>query len=505
MADRQPWLVVDRKGLAAQLERRSKSFVLFELIQNALDEETTHIDVSLEPSETRGHYVLQVNDDSPDGFADLAHAWTMFAFSPKAKNPEKRGRFDVGEKFVLALCKWAEISSTTGSVIFDEEEGRTHYPRRKRDAGTRFRAIIKMSRDEAQQAIEDAHRIILPEHVQLIVNGSTVEHRQAVAAVRAMLPTEYADEDGRLHRTVRTTMVEAYERRPGEPATVFEMGIPVCETGGDDRWHYNVCQRVPLSVDRDSVTPAYLKNLRVHTLNALHEKLRADDAASVWAREAGGDTRVAPVAFGRLQSLRFGEKRVMFDPSDLDANQLAASKGYTVIPAGALTRDEHERNRALRADPETAWATSRPAGQVTPSPQPYSEGGKPLPEIPEKDWTPGMWRVATYASALSAHMINHRVRVQIVLGDIGWRPLATFGPGSPLTLNLRTLGHRFFDSGTIEEVTELLIHEFAHQNVGEHLMEKFHRECCRLGAMLPGITLTYPEIFKDFEAKRHAA
>lgn len=758
MADRQPWLVVDRKGLAAQLERRSKSFVLFELIQNALDEETTRIEVTLEPSETRGHYILRVEDDSPDGFADLAHAWTMFAFSPKAKNPEKRGRFDVGEKFVLALCKWAEIASTTGSVVFDEDEGRAHYPRRKREFGTLFRAIIKMSRNEAQQAIEDAHRIILPAHVQLTLNGSTVEHRRAVTAVRAMLPTEYADEDGRLHRTVRTTMIEAYERRPNEPATVFEMGTPVCETGGDDRWHYNVCvspetklltadlryipaaevsegmelagfdeecskesyrawrsstveststvklpcyqltfedgteitcsadhewlstkgsarrwirteqmiepagdrpgtsvvraldvwgkdqsydggylaaafdgegsltqtpttnpvghvknrisfsqnenemlvrieqalqergfktyrshvdrnvrlslrsrrdilrflgtyrpvrllpkldlnklgwfqtgdatklvskkfvglrdviaiqtsthtfiaeglashncQRVPLSVDRDSVTPSYLRSLRVHTLNVLHNQLQKGDAASVWAREAGGDTRVAPEAFGRLQSLRFGEKRVMFDPSDLDANQLAASKGYTVVPAGALTRDEHDRNRALRANPETTWATSLPAGQVTPSPKPYSEGGKPVPEIAEKDWTHGMWRVATFATALSAHMLGHRVRVQIVLGDIGWRPLATYGPGSPLTLNLRTLGHRFFDSGSMEEVTELLIHEFAHQNVGEHLMEKFHRECCRLGAMLPGIALTYPEIFRDFESNRRAA
>ena len=48
------------------------------------------------------------------------------------------------------------------------------------------------------------------------------------------------------------------------------MGIPVVKPGdkGDDEpFHLNVHQKVPLNMDRDNVTPAYLKLLRREVLN----------------------------------------------------------------------------------------------------------------------------------------------------------------------------------------------------------------------------------------------
>ena len=54
---------------------------------------------------------------------------------------EACGHTDIGEKFVPAFCREARIETTTGTVHFDAD-GRHEYPGRKRDAGTRFSAVI---------------------------------------------------------------------------------------------------------------------------------------------------------------------------------------------------------------------------------------------------------------------------------------------------------------------------------------------------------------------------
>jgi hypothetical protein len=66
-----------------------------------------------------GRSELVVTDDSPEGFRDLTDSYTMFAESYKKADPDKRGAFNLGEKFVLALCDEAMITTTTGRVTFD--------------------------------------------------------------------------------------------------------------------------------------------------------------------------------------------------------------------------------------------------------------------------------------------------------------------------------------------------------------------------------------------------
>ena len=100
------WFDVDKAGLAKLMAGRSKAFVVFELLQNAWDQNVTQVDVTVEPS--AGRLVeIKVTDDDPDGFADLRDAYTLFAESRKKANAEQRGRFNLGEKLVLALAKSA--------------------------------------------------------------------------------------------------------------------------------------------------------------------------------------------------------------------------------------------------------------------------------------------------------------------------------------------------------------------------------------------------------------
>ena len=90
------WLEVDREGLAQVLGRRGPEFVLYELAQNAWDAEgTTH--VNIEVHKKGKHVTPLVEDDSPKGWCDLTHAWTLFAPSEKKADPTKRGRFNLGD------------------------------------------------------------------------------------------------------------------------------------------------------------------------------------------------------------------------------------------------------------------------------------------------------------------------------------------------------------------------------------------------------------------------
>src|SRR5262245_1241273 len=105
------WFDVSREGLRKQAEEFSKGRLVGELVQNALDEAgVTQIAVTLAPVPGRPLADLTVEDDSPEGFRDLAHAYTVFAESYKRGNPEQRGRYNIGEKFVLAVCENASIS-----------------------------------------------------------------------------------------------------------------------------------------------------------------------------------------------------------------------------------------------------------------------------------------------------------------------------------------------------------------------------------------------------------
>jgi len=115
------------------------------------------------------------------------------------------------------------------------------------NSGSRGTSIVK--------AIEGLRMLIPPEGVATYVNGDLLPNRIPVRVFQATLPTVVADADGILKRTRRRTSIRVFDPRPGEPPSVYEIGIPVVETG--DRWHVDIGQKVPLNMDRDNVQPSY--------------------------------------------------------------------------------------------------------------------------------------------------------------------------------------------------------------------------------------------------------
>ncbi|MGG5819360.1 ATP-binding protein [Falsiroseomonas sp. HW251] len=475
------WFDVDRNGLTRLLERKGKEFVLHELIQNAWDQDVTRVDVTLTKKPGARVAELVVEDDDAKGFANLAHSWTLFAESTKKGAAEKRGRFNLGEKLVLALCEEAEIVTTTGGVRFDAA-GR-HAVRKRRERGSRFTGRLRLTNAELDACCEAMGRLLPPLGVVTTFNGMPLQEREAAATFEASLRTEVADAEGNLRGTSRTTTVRVIRPFPGETGCLYELGIPVVETS--DSFHVDVQQKVPLGFDREHVPPAYLRHLRGLVLNATHGLLEAEEARGTWVREAMGTKVVAPEAVRTVVGHRFGPNAVVYDPSDAEANKLAVVKGYRVVHGGQLSLEEWENVRAAGA--------LLPAGQVTPSPKPFHADGSPLILLNPSEWSGAIRATVALYKRLAKVLVGHPIRVEIANEPrIFWA--ACYGPEGTLFLNKGRLGAAFFAKGPSEPVLDLLIHELGHEYCGDHLSDRYYRALTRLGARLAVAVAADPEL-----------
>ena len=470
------WFTVDKEGLAALLERKGKASAVLELVQNAWDAPgVTTVSVTLTPS-GRGRAALVVEDDSPDGFADLTHAYTLFAPSAKVHDETKRGRFNLGEKLVLAICDEAEVVSTRGAFLFNHE-GRKAL-RSKRSAGSRFSATIRLTKEEQAEVEALFFQLIRPIGIYTSFNGVGLKHRTPVRSFEINLPTEKANEDGILSKTRRNTVVDLFEPVGDEVPHIYEMGIPVVEYDG--KYHADVQQKVPLTFERDNVTPAYLRELYVAIVNEAHDLLTKEDVTEAWVKVAASDKDVSDAAVRDITVKRFGEKTVAYDPNDPQANAEATLKGYTVIHGGMLSGGEWANVKRA--------GIIRPAGQVTPSNSTMESSPDGIPPLDPAKWTEGMHHVGQYASRLGKELLGVDVRIYVYRMPFGQRAAAWYGHGS-LSFNLTVLGHSWFNDPDERKVDALLLHEFAHHRVSNHLSEEFHDEICRLGARLRDVSV----------------
>lgn len=173
-------LAVDLSGLAQLVERRGKSFAIMELIQNAWDEDgVTRVDVRIESLPARpGRVLLVVEDDAPAGFADLSHAFTLFASSKKKGDAEKRGRFNLGEKLVIALCSSFAVTTTKGTVEIDVVGNTRRTTRVSTQRGSQVRALLRMNKNEMSEAIAAFRTLLPPNGIVTMLNGELLEPRQ---------------------------------------------------------------------------------------------------------------------------------------------------------------------------------------------------------------------------------------------------------------------------------------------------------------------------------------
>lgn len=466
------WFEVDKVGLAKILARKGKAFVVHELVQNAWDTMAEKVDISLVKSTYAPDcWVLRVEDDDPDGFRNLRHAYTLFAESEKKSDAEKRGRFNLGEKLVLAACEKAEIVTTRGGVVFFDGGRQESVARTER--GSVFSGVIRMGHREAAEVAESVWKLLPPPDVKTTFNGHPVPHRRQLCDFIISLPTEVAGPDGTMRRMVRTTLVRVVECGSGEVPHLYEMGIPVVALEGGERWHLDVQQKVPLNMERDNVTPAYMKKIWVGLAGEMRQELEKEDADQEWLNRATGSPDVPSEVVEKVLDLRFGKKRSIFDMADREANKQLMNEGYTVITGGSLTRAQWENVKRTEA--------AVPSGQIRPTGVKGNPEGRPEREI--EDLTDGMRSVIGWSKLAGRLLLGKPIDVRIVSEPIARPHVAWYG-GSTLTFNAGRLGKDWFEGPIRPKHVELVIHELAHDKVGDHLTREFADEVARLAVRL---------------------
>ncbi len=479
-----PILEVDAKGWKRIQSTIPKFRLLLELYQNAKDEpETRNISITIKQESRYAEF--KVEDDGP-GFADLKHAYVLFAPSAKLTNNKQSGFMNMGEKSVVVSCEELTIHTTSGMVVFDMTAGtREEYPRRKRTGGTVVTGRLKMSREEYDQTIEVLHTICLPAHINLTVNGESIQRRVPIRSFLAKLPTRVMLDGELVTRTVETE-VELHLVKDYEKPMLYEMGIPVVDI--DMKYSVNVLQKVPLTKDRDNVPPAFLQTLNVLVLNETHDLLQEADASDSWVRAAAADERVQPESIKRVMDLRFGKKRVAFSPVDLEANNRSVAEGFTLIHGRTLTTGERENAKKFDLLPN--------AHEVFPTPKPYSNdpNATPVEVVPRDQWTPGMHKVAEYAQWIAKRGMGCVICVRYVKA---YNFSAAYGSRC-LDFNIAGLGEAWFDKIN-QEVDALIIHELAHEYESNHLSENYYNSLCRVGAEMVQLVIEYPDMFRHFK------
>lgn len=479
------WFEVSKEGLAKLMQRKSKAFIVYELLQNAWDQNVTHVNLLITPVPKSPKVVITVSDDDPDGFKDLSHSFTLFAESDKKSDPTKRGRFNLGEKLVLACSESAVIETTTGTISFDKDGNRRENNNHITTEGSIFTAVVKMTRAEYDEVCSAIHRLIPPENISTYFESKELPHRKPVVSFEIPLPTEISDDDGNLKKTIRKTVVNIYEPKKGEIPSIYEMGIPVVGFEGD-KYHIDIQQKVPLNMDRDNVTPKYLKTIRTEVFNRTFSLLDVEEINSTWVKEATCNEKCSDDAIITSLDMRFGKKRVIFDPSDPEANKKAVSEGYAVIPGKSLSKQEWANVKRCGA--------ALPAGQVTPSHK-IKSSADGNPPIPYYMMTKNQQRVVDFARLFAWEIM--KIRIEVNINDLKSEKASAWYGGKGLTFNLARLGKSFFDEfpANKEEVIDLCIHEFGHEYSKDHLSKEYYKALTMLGAASTMLAIRNPKFF----------
>jgi len=467
------WFEVDKGGLQQLLEGKDKSFVIRELVQNALDEPgISEIDVEIAGVPNKPLARIKVRDDAPEGFYDLRHAYTLYAKTRKRPDPEKRGRFNLGEKQVLAIAKEARITTTTGTVDFRANGDRAVRRTEVTDQGSLIDVILPVTRGEITEMFAAVKTFIVPKAVKFTVNGNLIIPPEMITSITATLTTENEDTQGQWRRSQRKTTVEVYKPATGAKPMLYELGLPVVELEGGDPWHLNVMQRVPLNSDRDNVSPAFIRDLRAEVLNTLAGTLTEDQAAESWVSDATDDERITPKAVRTIVTKKFGENAVVADPNDPLSRERAIQAGYTIVPARSMSA--------------ATWANVRKAEAVPSSSAAFGSIEVGATVLGTEECTKVMLAVAEMARRIADNVWRLKINVQFYRSEATTQADWTVGTTPTMGFNTTRLGTKWFSASNLDDQVALIIHELGHHR-GGHLDARYIQALCEIGATLFGM------------------
>jgi hypothetical protein len=411
--------------------------------------------------------VLSVEDDNPAGFVNLSDAYTLFGKTAKRKDPEKRGRYNLGGKQAVSICERAVVETTKGIVVFDNR-GR-HQSSKHRAAGSKITVWFKATNEEIETLLSEIKSYLVPKGISFIVNDEPVPHKAPFKTIEAVLQTEI-EEDNILRKTSRKTKV--FVHKTDGKARIYEMGLPVQEI--DCEFSLDVQQKIPLGIDRETVSLAFLQDLYAEVLNNTFEDVEGKNASALWVRTATSDERIQKEAVSDIFTKRFGEKFVSANPFDANSIDEAISHGYKVISGNELSGDE--------------WNAAKGFGLVNSSSDLFGSNfgtAKPVDEL-----TPSQERFEKLAKKIARECLKKDIGVRFVRLPRG---IAAQYGASTLTVNLSSVSSALFDD--FKDSIELIIHELGHEG-GNHTESGYHKCLTKISAQLIEIAIKNPKFFE---------
>jgi hypothetical protein len=473
------WLEVDVDGLRKTLSRKGKVWTLHELIQNSWDADATQVNVTLSRPKN-GTSTLTCVDNAEGGFADLTHAHTLFAESDKKDKATKRGRFSAGDKYVLAMMRQATVTSTTGQVVFQSNGQRKTNDEKRTETGSEFKGVLNLSDEDYDDIMGKIGYIIPP--VSTFINGQQVAPRTSVHSFKVTLPTEIADDAGILRSRKRETAVNLYAVRDGETAHLYEMGIPVVPIDENMKWHVDIGQKVPLNIERDNVTPSYLRDIYTAVASEKIDEVAEEDASAPWLTIAAENTKTDKTIIKKVFEKRFGTNAVIYDQGDLGANREATAAGKSVVPKGSMTPEMRKNVLAAGVKKAGEEFSTR-----------FNLSGE---HIPEDKMTTEQKQYRQFIKQVAPLVLP-----ELPLNGIKFIDHEDSKVKGCTYFDAK--GFRFVVNVFYHDVTDwadnysLFIHELAHFYVqrNDHLFEGFWRAVDNLGGRLASVALAHPELF----------
>jgi len=438
---------VDAKGFKVQMEEIGTPRLCAEIISNPLDEDSVkNIKVHITKHGELLH--VKVNDDG-NGFRDVKEIWTLFADSYKRTDPTKRGRFNLGEKQFLIACEDAYIKTGNHHVVV---KGAHKEVKRlsKKFEGVEVFGRIRDDEHSKDDILQFLHKIAIPEDKTLHINDVKVESTEIVKSFKAKLKTPVAS--GRyqqLRDLVRETNVYLYQVADGETAWLYEKGIPVQKLDDNIKWHVDVQQKVPQVIERNVVKSAYLKTIYTAVAENCIDIITEEDAGQTWVTDALENTSEETTNI--LFEKKYGTDKICIESSDYRENEKAALAGYKILKGTELNRDIKDN---LKSNDQLVYASKEFACN-------NFEESEPVEKTPALDFFERL------AKSIARKTINKDISVSFVTTK-HTDEAAQYG-GNHLSFNVRNCGgKRAFEDPKNPKLLGLIIHELAHDKVGNN-------------------------------------
>lgn len=464
------WFDISKEGLAELQKGKPKTFIVNELCQNCFDEDITLCELKAEYIERKEIIKLSIEDNSPIGFRDIKHAYTLFAPTYKRADPEKRGRFNIAEKQILSICNKGMVETTSGTIVFNDT-GR-HFSSSKREVGSKISLWFDATKEEYDELLNHTKLLLVPDNIKFIVNDNIIKSNKKSKSFKSKLTTDML-EDGILKIKSRETFINLYDSN--EQSWIYEMGIPIIKT--DCPWHIDVQQKVQLNINRDNILPSYIQDLYAEVLNNTYNDI--EESSALWVRSAMKDKRATPEAIRGIMNKRFGEKYCIANPNDKASMDDAISRGFNVIFGGEMSRDE--------------WSNIKSSIDIDSTSSLF--GHKVLELAKSVNPTNCMTQTASYAKAIALRILGIKINVKFVSAPSA-SVVADYNNSSKvLRFNAGRLPKNFFDKPVSVKTTDLIIHELGHQN-GWHVEKGYHELLTEIGAKLTMLALENPKFFE---------